>query len=122
MGNAIIQAIGSTEGIELSGALEHEEHPLLGQEISLSDEPPVTITSEPGSLSNGVDVLIDFTNPEASIRNLEACAELGICAVIGTTGLGEEQKEALHMFALRTPTVFSPNMSVGSYRGRGSRG
>ena len=113
MGKVIIQAIGSTDGVELTGALEHQEHPLLGQEISLPGIPPVTITSGPGSISTGVDVLIDFTTPEGSLSNLEACAELGIPAVIGTTGLGEEQKEALHMFALRTPTVFSPNMSVG---------
>lgn len=113
MGNAIIQAIGATEGMELSGALEHVEHPLVGQEITLPNESPVTIISDPRSLSEDLDVLIDFTNPEASLSNLEACAELGICAVIGTTGMGEEQKEALRMFALRTPTVFSPNMSVG---------
>ena len=113
MGNAIIQAIGSTVGVEFSGALEHEEHPLVGQEISLPNEPPVTIVSDPRSLSKDLDVLIDFTTPAGSLSNLEACAELGICAVIGTTGLGEEQKEALHMFALRTPAVFSPNMSVG---------
>jgi 4-hydroxy-tetrahydrodipicolinate reductase len=113
MGNAIIQAIVSTDGVELAGALEHQEHPLLGQEISLPGIPPVTITSDPGSISADMDVLIDFTTPAGSLSNLEACAELGIGAVIGTTGLGEEQKEALHMFALRTPTVFSPNMSVG---------
>ncbi len=113
MGNTIIQAIVSTEGIELAGALEHPEHPLLGQEISLPGILPVTITSGPESISTSVDVLIDFTTPEGSLNNLEACAELGIPVVIGTTGLGEEQKEAMHMFALRTPTVFSPNMSVG---------
>jgi len=112
MGNTIIQAIGSTDGIELAGALEHQGHPQLGQVCSLPGSSPVAITSGPESIS-GVDVLIDFTTPEGSLSNLEACAELGIGAVIGTTGLGEEQKEALHMFALRTPTVFSPNMSVG---------
>jgi 4-hydroxy-tetrahydrodipicolinate reductase len=113
MGNTIIQAIASTDNIELAGALEHQEHPLLGQEITLPGVPSIAITSGPGSLSTGVDVLIDFTTPDGSLSNLEACAELGICAVIGTTGFGEEHKEALHMFALRTPTVFSPNMSVG---------
>jgi 4-hydroxy-tetrahydrodipicolinate reductase len=113
MGNAIIQTIGSSDGIELSGALEHQAHPMLGQEISLPGTPPVKITSGPESIAADTDVLIDFTTPEGSLSNLEVCAELGICAVIGTTGLGEEQKEALHMFALRTPTVFSPNMSVG---------
>ena len=113
MGTAIIQAIGSTDGIELAGALEHQEHPLLGQEFSLPGITPVKLTSGPGSISAGMDVLIDFTTPEGSLSNLEACAELGIPVVIGTTGMKEEQKEALYMFSLRTPTVFSPNMSIG---------
>ena len=113
MGTAIIQAIGSTDGIELAGALEHQEHPLLGQELSLPGITPVKLTYGPGSISAGMDVLIDFTTPEGSLSNLEACAELGIPVVIGTTGMKEEQKEALYMFSLRTPTVFSPNMSIG---------
>jgi len=113
MGNTIIQAIGSTDGIELSGALEYTGHPRLGQDIEIPEAPSVKITSGVESVTRKTDVLIDFTNPDASLGNLEACAELGICAVIGTTGLGEEQKEALHMFALRTPTVFAPNMSIG---------
>lgn len=113
MGRAIIQAIGSTDNIELAGALEHENHPDIGQQVSEQGAPPVKIGSDLRSLSGGIDVLIDFTTPEGSLRNLETCAELGIPAVIGTTGLGEEQKEALRMYALRTPTVFSPNMSVG---------
>lgn len=108
-----MNAVAATDGVELSGALEHPGHPRLGQKIDLTGVPPVAITSGVASVSAGTDVLIDFTNPEASLNNLEACAELGICAVIGTTGLGEEQKEALRMFALRTPTVYSPNMSVG---------
>ena len=113
MGNAIIQSIGSTDGIELVGALEHQEHPLIGQELNLPGIPPVDITFGPESISTSADVLIDFTTPEGSLSNLEACAELGIPVVIGTTGLRDEQKEALHMFALRTPTLFSPNMSIG---------
>jgi 4-hydroxy-tetrahydrodipicolinate reductase len=115
MGNAIIQAIGFTDGIELGGALEHETHPHLGQTVSVQDSPAngVLITSGINSVSDNVDVLIDFTTPEGSLRNLEACAEVGLPSVIGTTGLGEEHKEALGMFALKTPTVFSPNMSVG---------
>jgi len=113
MGTAIIQAIGSAEGIELSGALEHTGHPLLGQSIDLPGGSSVGITSGPESVAGRTDVLIDFTTPEGSLSNLEVCAELGLPAVIGTTGLTGEQKEALHMYALRAPTIFSPNMSLG---------
>lgn len=116
MGTAIIGVIDSTPGIELIGALEREGHPGLGQELLRPGTPgakPVQVTSRFDELPSDVNVLIDFTAPEATLRNLETCAETGICAVIGTTGFTGEQKEALTMFAGRTPTVFAPNMSVG---------
>ena len=116
MGTAIIESIDSTPGIELTGALERDSHPQLGQELirpGITDAPLVRVTSRFEDLPEDADVLIDFTAPEATLRNLEACAETGVSAVIGTTGLSGEQKEALVMFAGRTPTVFSPNMSVG---------
>ncbi len=116
MGTAIIRSIDSTPGIELTGALEREGHPGLGQELLRPGSPgakPVRVTSRFEDLPDDVNVLIDFTAPEATLRHLEVCAETGVCAVIGTTGLTGEQREALVMFAGRTPTVFSPNMSVG---------
>jgi len=116
MGTAIIRVLESTEGLELAGALESEDHPRLGQDagaVSSIGEKGIPVVSDHASLPSRFDVLIDFTNPEATLRNLEFCADRGTPAVVGTTGLTEEQKEALFMFADRAPTVFSPNMSVG---------
>jgi len=61
----------------------------------------------------GADVLIDFTRPEATLAHLAVCAELGVKAVIGTTGFDEAQKAEIARFAERTAIVFAPNMSVG---------
>ena len=41
------------------------------------------------------------------------CADLGVKAVIGTTGFDEAQKAEIARFAERTAVVFAPNMSVG---------
>ena len=35
---------------------------------------------------NNPDVVIEFSNPEASFENIKACLELGIPVVCGTTG------------------------------------
>jgi 4-hydroxy-tetrahydrodipicolinate reductase len=61
----------------------------------------------------GADVMIDFTRPEATLAHLAVCAELGVKAVVGTTGFDEAQKAELAAFAERTAIVFAPNMSVG---------
>jgi len=61
----------------------------------------------------GADVLIDFTRPEASLAHLAACADLGVKAVVGTTGFDAAQKAEIARYAERTAIVFAPNMSVG---------
>jgi len=61
----------------------------------------------------GADVLIDFTRPEATLAHLAVCAELGVKAVVGTTGFDAAQQAELARFAERTAVVFAPNMSVG---------
>lgn len=58
-------------------------------------------------------VIIDFSSPEASVRNAEVAAAHNIPLVIGTTGLSEEQKKALARCASTTPLFWSPNMSLG---------
>jgi 4-hydroxy-tetrahydrodipicolinate reductase len=61
----------------------------------------------------GADVMIDFTRPEATLAHLAVCADLGVKAVVGTTGFDEAQKAEIARFAERTAIVFAPNMSVG---------
>lgn len=61
----------------------------------------------------GADVLIDFTRPEATLAHLAVCAELGVKAVVGTTGFDAAQQAELARLAERTAVVFAPNMSVG---------
>jgi 4-hydroxy-tetrahydrodipicolinate reductase len=61
----------------------------------------------------GADVLIDFTRPEATLAHLAVCAELGVKAVVGTTGFDAAGKAEIARLAERTAIVFAPNMSVG---------
>jgi 4-hydroxy-tetrahydrodipicolinate reductase len=60
-----------------------------------------------------VDVLIDFSVPEASLRyaNLAAAARKPI--VIGTTGFSAADWKALRELAQKTPLFHSPNFSLG---------
>jgi 4-hydroxy-tetrahydrodipicolinate reductase len=75
-----------------------------------------------GTLDIGVDlraglakaqVLIDFTRPEGTLAHLAVCRELGIKAVIGTTGFSDAQKAAIAEHAKHIAIVMAPNMSVG---------
>ena len=61
----------------------------------------------------GADVMIDFTRPEGTLAHLAVCRELGVHAVIGTTGFTPAQKAELAACGAVLPMVWAPNMSVG---------
>jgi 4-hydroxy-tetrahydrodipicolinate reductase len=58
-------------------------------------------------------VLIDFTRPEGTMAHLAVCRELGVQAVIGTTGFSDAQKVEIAEIAKDIAIVMAPNMSVG---------
>ncbi len=58
-------------------------------------------------------MLIDFTRPAGTLALLDACRELGVKAVIGTTGFDDAQKAAIAEHARHLAIVMAPNMSVG---------
>jgi 4-hydroxy-tetrahydrodipicolinate reductase len=116
MGARIINIIKDTQGIELSGALEREGHPALGNDagvVSGAGPLGVTVSSDLERIIKDADVVIDFTTAEASIENLETISMTGKAIVIGSTGFTSTQMEEVKELAKSLPCVLSANMSVG---------
>ena len=115
MGRMLIDAVLASPDCHLSGALDVAGSPALGQDAGLQagKTTGVPITADLQQGLAGAQVLIDFTRPEGTLAHLAACRELGVRAVIGTTGFSTEQKAQISAFALAQATVFSANMSVG---------
>jgi 4-hydroxy-tetrahydrodipicolinate reductase len=59
------------------------------------------------------DVLVDFTAPESSVGYVEAAADAGVAAVVGTTGFAGVQREQLREASERAPVLLAPNFSRG---------
>jgi 4-hydroxy-tetrahydrodipicolinate reductase len=116
MGGRILSAIHETADIRLGGAVERNDHPALGRDAGETAGMGRWNVPLVGSLKEVVasgDVVIDFTNAEASLKNLKISAEEGKAAVIGSTGFSPQQVEEARELARRVPCVLSPNMSVG---------
>ncbi len=114
MGGRIIHQIASTEDLALSGALEWEKFPGLGDDAGQAagvGSLGVPLTSATSSIEG--DVLISFAVPEASLGHARLAAEKQIPIVIGTTGLSDEQRGELGRLGEKIACVFAPNMSVG---------
>jgi 4-hydroxy-tetrahydrodipicolinate reductase len=111
MGTRLIHLIQSDPGLALGAAMVRPNHISVGLDIGpLIGLGPQGIMLGVG-LPGPLDVVIDFSNPEASLTIAEACARAGIPLVVGTTGFEPEQKERLAGFADRIAILISPNTS-----------
>lgn len=108
MGQAILSVSKSDENIEVAGALEYEGSAAIG-----TGAPEIVSIEELDKFLPKADVLIDFTNPDGALKNLELAKKHKKPVVIGTTGFIAEQKEEIAKIAKTIPVVMSPNMSVG---------
>jgi 4-hydroxy-tetrahydrodipicolinate reductase len=115
MGQTLIDAVLSDPGFVLTGALEVADSPILGRDPGerIGRSTGVSVTADIASGIRGADVLIDFTRPAATQSHLAACAQAGVAAVVGTTGLSETDRHSLARFADSIPILLAPNMSVG---------
>ena len=115
MGHMLIEAITSADHCVLAGALDQPASPALGQDAAafLGRTSGVHISADLRSGLANAQALIDFTRPEGTMAHLAACRELGVKAVIDTTGFSEAQKAEIAAHAQHMAIVMSPNMSVG---------
>jgi 4-hydroxy-tetrahydrodipicolinate reductase len=77
----------------------------VGAEIDVEGDPVVAFQS--------CDAVIDFTTPIASIEHARLAAQHKRPLVVGTTGLGKVEEEALHAAARETAVFYTANMSLG---------
>jgi len=115
MGQMLIEAVRAADDCRLGGALDHSSSPALGQDAGAFAGQPtgVLITSDLREGLKGCDVLIDFTRPEGTLEHLRVCRELGVSAVIGTTGFTDAQKAEIAEASKHIAIMMAPNMSVG---------
>ncbi|MDD2553999.1 MAG: 4-hydroxy-tetrahydrodipicolinate reductase [Desulfotomaculaceae bacterium] len=85
------------------------EIPATGLDIKGCDQLPQHLAATRPS------IVVDFTNPEASLTNLKTAAKYGAHLIVGTTGYTKFQTEALRSIAnmYEVSLVMAPNLSIG---------
>ncbi|HLS51061.1 MAG TPA: 4-hydroxy-tetrahydrodipicolinate reductase [Burkholderiaceae bacterium] len=114
MGRMLIEAVLNAPDLTLVAALEHAGSDALGDDAGafLGKDTGVIISSDTNTIAEA-DCLIDFSLPEGTTSYLQACVQHKTKCVIGTTGLNDEQRQAIEKAAKTIAVVFAPNMSVG---------
>jgi 4-hydroxy-tetrahydrodipicolinate reductase len=116
MGRSLIEACHRGKDLQLAAALERPGSPAVGMdagELCGLGKLDMRISDDLDQVLERIDVLVDFTRPEASLVYLDACRKAGKKMVIGTTGFDEAGKQRIAAAARQTAIVFAPNMSVG---------
>jgi len=115
MGRALVEAVTASSDLVLAGALDVAGSPGIGSDATefLGRKSGVIVSADLRAGLAQADVLIDFTRPEGTLAHLAVCRELGVNAVIGTTGFSPAQKAEIASHAERIAVVMAPNMSVG---------
>ena len=107
MGRRIFELAALDKDLEVALALEKKGTPLIGKELGR-----LKVSSNLDGLFL-VDVLVDFTLPEATDEHLDYAAKYRKALVLGTTGLIDAQKSKVEDISKIIPIVFTPNMSIG---------
>jgi 4-hydroxy-tetrahydrodipicolinate reductase len=98
MGKEVVAAVSNAPDLELVAEVD------LGDEL-------VALTKA------GAEVVVDFTNPDVVMQNLEFAISHGIHAVVGTTGIDEARlakvREQLAK-SLKTGVLIAPNFGLGA--------
>jgi len=107
MGQRLCALADAMEGLALSEAIERAGHPLIGKPAAA--ETDVLIAER---FEGQADVLVDFSTPEGTAENVDACIGFGTAICIGTTGLEAEHERRIEQAAKRIAVLRAANFSL----------
>jgi 4-hydroxy-tetrahydrodipicolinate reductase len=116
MGGTVVRAAAQTAGVRLVAAIDKPGSTRLGKDagaICGTGHLAVEVTEKIKPELKPNTVIIDFTNPEASLGYLRAAAKSATPIVIATTGFNSTQLAEIKRLSRRTPTLLSANTSLG---------
>ena len=96
MGTEVCRAVGGAGDMELSAAVD---------------------IGDPRDPLAAVDVVVDFTHPDAVMENLRWCISHGRPTVVGTTGFSDDRLATVRSWLGAAPAagvLIAPNFSIGA--------
>ena len=116
MGRMLIEAVQDNPQTTLNAAIERQGSSLVGAdagEVAAIGVLNVKIVDDLKAVVNDIDILIDFSLPDATEQNMQICAEHNVAMVIGTTGFNEQQEQVLSKASEKIAIVYAGNYSTG---------
>lgn len=115
MGRRIAALAIEAESFDIVAAMEMPGHEAIGRDVGeLAGTGPfgVKVTADMPAEAE-VDVMIDFSLPEGTMKFLPVCLQRKTPMIIGTTGLTASQQAEVADTAREIPIIQAANFSVG---------
>jgi 4-hydroxy-tetrahydrodipicolinate reductase len=115
MGRMLTAAACATPGLQVAAATEIPDSPLIGQDAGvLAGVGAIGVPVTGPDAAPKADIAIDFTFHTAVPGNIGRAIAAGATGyILGTTGLTDEEGDAVREAAKRIPIVWAPNFSLG---------
>ncbi len=118
IGVELSKSLGQCPDMDLVLAIDTGKSGHCLQEIAGPDAPPLKIEGDLNSAfkKQPVDVLVDFTHPDAAKKNALIALSHKVSPIIGTSGLTDLDQEEIRLAAMRhqTPAMIVPNFALGA--------
>lgn len=108
MGTEIINATVGLEDIKIIAGVESKTNKLVGKTIS-----SVKIFDEILDVIKDAGCIVEFTNHQATMKNLKKVKKYKKPYVIGTTGFSESELKEIKKLSKDFPIFLASNMSIG---------
>ena len=115
MGRMLTAAACATPGLQVKAATEIPDSPLIGEDAGeLAGVDFIGVPVSKPDAAPAADIAIDFTFHSAVPGNIGRAMAAGAKGyILGTTGLTDEEGDAVREAAKRIPIVWAPNFSLG---------
>ena len=110
MGQNLLRCARKLDGCTVVATTECPGHPLIQSDVPGYEKEGLRYTDQ---WPENAEAVIDFTFHTTVTANLAHAVSKGQAYVLGTTGLADDEKQAVHAAAEKIPVVWAPNMSLG---------
>ena len=116
MGSTVCRAVADDPELELVAAVDPHHRGIDLRQVLGPGVAGIQISGDAQALADaGAEVAVDFTEAAAARHNLRWCAANRIHAVVGTTGLGDDDLAELRsLFVDGVNCVVAPNFAIGA--------
>jgi 4-hydroxy-tetrahydrodipicolinate reductase len=113
MGRRIVALAIEGGRFNIVGAVERQGHPDTGKDAGIAAGAGAIGVELGSAYFGGANMVIDFSQPEATDATVDYCERNKAGLVLGTTGLSEGQRKRIKDASKKIACLYGTNMSVG---------